>query len=353
MKTFKHSFFLIFLMGIHLNLFALQRETKALHKEIEVEPNVLVEIENQFGDMKVTSWDQNKVVIDVEITVTGSNQSKVLDKLNDIEVFFDLDPDHVIARTQIEEHWTSKWFNMSKLRFQIDYTVKLPQTSSVDLQNDYGTLALNTLEGKANISCDYGKLRIGELLAEDNRLTFDYSSNSTIAFIKGGTIEADYSSFELEEAEQLVLEADYTNAEITNVDNLHFESEFGKLTLNKVNSLKGEGDYLTLRVGTVAQSLNLEHEFGSTRIDHLLPTVNTLRIETEYTGVQLGIDPSWSFDYAIELEFASLKANVPLVHQKAEENSFEKNYSGYFGQANSGNTVRIESEFGSVKFNYH
>lgn len=351
MKPFKNFFVLIFFMGLHLNLFALQKETKTLHKEIEVESDVLVEIENQFGDLKVTSWDQNKVVIDVEISVSGSNQNKVKEKLNDIEVYFDLNPNHVIARTKIEEHWTTKWFSNSKLRFQIDYTVKLPQTSNVDLKNDYGTLALNSLQGTANISCDYGKLRIGELLAENNRIAFDYSSNSTIAYIKGGSIEADYSSFELDEAEQLALKADYSKAEITRVDGLNFENEFGKLTLDNVNFLKGEGDYLTLRVGTVAQSVHLEHEFGSTRIEHLLPTVSSLYIETEYTGIQLGIDPAWSFDYSVELEFASFKTNIDLTHQKIEENSFEKKYSGYFGLANSGNTVYIDSEFGSVKFN--
>ena len=87
--------------------------------------------------------------------------------------------------------------------------------------------------------------------------------------------------------------------------------------------------------------------------DYQIPYKFCKRSECLETVSKIILPGVGTFDYAIELEFASLKANVPLVHQKAEENSFEKNYSGYFGQANSGNTVRIESEFGSVKFNYH
>ena len=47
---------------------AQQVEKKTYHKELEVLPNALIEIENQFGDLKMTSWDENRVVIEQEVT---------------------------------------------------------------------------------------------------------------------------------------------------------------------------------------------------------------------------------------------------------------------------------------------
>ena len=66
-------------------------------------PDVLVEIKNQFGDLNISSWDENKVVIDVVITVKGSNQKRVDEKLDEIDVVFNLSSDLVSARTQIDE----------------------------------------------------------------------------------------------------------------------------------------------------------------------------------------------------------------------------------------------------------
>ncbi len=72
---------------------------------------------------------------------------------------------------------------------EINYTIKVPVTNSVNLENDYGAISLDKLEGQAKISCDYGQLRIGELWAENNSLNFDYTNKSTIAFMKSGKIK--------------------------------------------------------------------------------------------------------------------------------------------------------------------
>lgn len=69
-----------------------------------------------------------------------------------------------------------------------------------------------SFEGYLHKICDYGKMIIGELYAFHNILNFDYTSNSSIEYIKGGTITADYSGFEIEKAGEIELNADYTSA---------------------------------------------------------------------------------------------------------------------------------------------
>ena len=49
---------------------------------------------------------------------------------------------------------------------------KNTESITTDLTNDYGIIWLNSLEGKANINCDYGVLIIGELFADNNILAF-------------------------------------------------------------------------------------------------------------------------------------------------------------------------------------
>jgi len=352
MKSFKTKLAFTFFLINSLALFAFQKESKTLHKEIDVQPNALVEIENQFGNLTLSSWDQNKVVLDVQITVSGSNSKRVLEKLENITVLFDLDPAHIKAKTVIEDSWISNWFSQSKLHFTIDYTVKLPRTSHVDLKNDYGTLVLNALEGNAKIQCDYGKLIIGELLSPTNYLSFDYTSNSTIDTMKGGEIKADYSTFELDRGGEINLVADYTNAQFSYVEQLQFKNDYGKLIVDEAHTVLGSGDYLTLVIGSLSDHADLKQEFGALLIESISPTAKKIQIKAEYTGIKMNIDPNWAFDYRLTLEYATFKHNLPLQHQIIKEEASDKTYEGYHGRANSGNNIVIDSEFGGVKFNY-
>jgi len=349
MKTLKFKFLGLLFLWTSLSSSAAQSSSKEIHRELNVNPNVLVEIKNQFGDLNVSSWDDNKVVIDVVITVKGSNQKRVIEKLDEIDVVFNLSSDLVSAQTQIDEGWGFKWFNSSKLRYDIDYSVKLPRSSAVDLENDYGTILLNELAGSAKISCDYGKLLIGDLHHENNSLSFDYTSNSTIDFIKGGEIKADYSGFEVMEAGTISLQADYTNSKFNTIKRLEFKNDYGKLDIDRINHLNGRGDFLTLKLGTLYKKMDLNQEFGSIRVDHVNPSAELIIIDSKYTGITLGMDTEWDFNYKINLEFASLKSALPLQHLIQRQEGTEKNYKGYFNIENSSNSVLIESEFGTVK----
>jgi len=76
MKYFKHILIFLLLLGSGTKIQS-QELTKKIHKEIEVSKDALIEIDNSYGDLNITSWDQNKVVIDVLITVKEKNSEKI------------------------------------------------------------------------------------------------------------------------------------------------------------------------------------------------------------------------------------------------------------------------------------
>ena len=71
----------------------------------------------------------------------------------------------------------------------------MPVKNSVNLSNDYGNIILDRVDGHAKISCDYGRLDLGELRGRNNQLSFDYTSKSEIGYMNSGEIRADYSGF--------------------------------------------------------------------------------------------------------------------------------------------------------------
>ena len=125
MKIFKHILILLLLLGSGTKIQAQTfigyyktgaaeegaiASTKKIHKEIEVNKDALIEIDNSYGDLNITSWDQNKVVIDVLITLKGENSEKNQKKLNNIDVCFLLSPEKVMAETKIDMGWSFGWF---------------------------------------------------------------------------------------------------------------------------------------------------------------------------------------------------------------------------------------------------
>jgi hypothetical protein len=229
----------------------------------------------------------------------------------------------------------------------------MPITNSLDLNNDYGTININKLEGNADINCDYGQLIIGELLADNNSLNFDYTSKSTIGYMKSGKINADYSGFTLDKVENLDLNADYTNSEILDVEEINYNCDYGKVVIGNVNRLTGQGDYVNHRVGSVSGTLNIIADYGAIKIDRLKSSTSNVDIKADYTGIKLGFDSNFNFDFTINLQNASLggESDVTIKHTSKDNNT--KKYSGYHGSENSGNTVNISSQYGGVTLIKH
>lgn len=326
---------------------------KTLKKEYTVNADARVSIDNTYGNVDVTTWDENRVVIEVLIRTNGNNEEKVQKKLDDIDVDFSGSASAVSAETMFNgkknswNWWGGKNNNVS---MEINYTVKMPVTNSVDLSNDYGAINLNRLEGRANISCDYGQLNIGELMADNNDLDFDYTKNSTIAYMKTGSISADYSAFTLERTEAIDLSADYTKSDIQQANTVIYSCDYGKLSIGQASKIEGEGDYIPLRIGTLNGDLVVNADYGSIHVDRVSSSGGDINIDSDYAGIKIGFDSGYSFDFDLDLRYASLKGEEEVKVMHSNKENSRRSYRGYHGQQNSGNTIVIDSEYGSVTF---
>lgn len=325
---------------------------KTIQKSFNVSSNATLKINNSYGSLNVVTWDQNRIEFDITIEVTGNNAEKVEERLDDIDVEFSSSNDYVSAITKIGKN-DKGWWNWGKrnnLKLEINYIVKMPMSGNVDLNNDYGSINLDRLEGSAKIICDYGKITTKELLSNNNEIRFDYTNNSYFEYIKGGRINADYSGFTVAKAENLKINADYTNSVVEAAENVEYVCDYGSLKVDNVNNLSGNGDYLALRLGNVYKSVRVRANYGSFKIDRMASKAKNIDIDSEFMGITIGYDSNYSFDFDIDLEYASLRDSDAFNFTNKEVDSFEKKYNGYHGTKGSGNYVKIKSQYGSVSF---
>jgi len=325
---------------------------KTITKEFSVNADALLKISNSYGTVHMTAWDKNTVAIEVLITTNGDSEDKVIERLQQIDVDFSNSKSMVSASTQLSKDSKSmwKWNKRNKVNVTVNYTVKFPRGNELNISNDYGAIFLNKAENKVSLNCDYGRMEIGELLADNNVLNFDYCTNVTVAYMKSGRINADYSSFMVNKAGDIMLKADYTKSGFGTINHIEYNCDYNSLQIEQAHNVKGTGEYLSLRLGFVSGNLDLEADYGSIKIANMTDSAGNIRIESEYAGVKIGYNPDYHFNFEFSLDYAGLKGDENFVMNKKHIESTEHYYQGYYGSANSSNTIRINSEYGSVRF---
>ena len=325
---------------------------KTISKEYDVNSDAVLKVSNSYGNLTLTSWNENRIVIEVLIKTNGNNEDKVQKKLDEITVAFEASSDMVSAKTKFnkDKGWGWNWGSNGNVNMQIDYTIKVPIKNSVHLSNDYGNISLDRIDGYAKISCDYGRLDIGELHGRNNDLNFDYTSKSSIGYIRSGNIRADYSGFTIEKAGDLVLNADYTNSNIGEMNNLQYASDYGNLVVGTADSVTGSGDYINVKLGTVNGNVEINSDYGSVKIDNMAADAGNINIHSDYTGIKIGYNPNYHFDFEITTSYADVSGKEGFEIGISNEKKGDRYYKGYYGSANSGKNISITSKYGSVSF---
>ncbi len=326
-------------------------EEKTIKKSYNVSKNATLKIDNSYGNLNIITWNENRIEITVNITVSGNNEDKVREKIDNINVDFEASSNYVSAKTIFSKGKSNSWWNWgsnSSINMKVNYVIKMPMTNSVDLDNDYGSIILDKLEGNAKINCDYGKITTKELMGNTNEIEFDYTKNSYFEYINNGTINADYSEFTVAKAKNIHLEADYTNSKFETIEDLKYDCDYGSLTADRANNVSGSGDYLTIVLGDIYKNVSIDSDYGSIKIKNIKATAKNITIDSDYVGIHIGFESGYHFNFEIDLDYASLRSHDGFEFNKKRDESTSKYYQGFYGSSNTNNYIKINSDYGSV-----
>ena len=353
MKTLVYNLMIILAMSISLPSYAntepvtgKHQEKKTITETFDVNADALVSLKSKFGDMEIRTWDENKVVIVVEIEVEGSNERKVKDALERIEIDIEGSRSLVSAKTKFNNP-NRGWGN--NLSYSVNYTVKMPKSNSLDASNDYGSFILNELDGSSQINCDYGKVIIGKVNHQDNDINMDYTNNSSIDYIKSANINADYSDLSVERAEDIDLNADYSNIKFEQVKTLNFNVDYGKVIVGKAGRMIGNSDYTNVKIAYLISGIDLNMDYGGLKIEKLDANFDRLEASVSYTNIKVGIEEESSFDFDISLSYGDFDYGDGYQIQQKIKDGSKRKYIGTKG-SNAKGKVYIKTSYGDVDF---
>lgn len=225
----------------------------------------------------------------------------------------------------------------------------MPASNMLEVNNDYGDITLDNLLGKAEINCDYGKLFIGELHHKENEINIDYNGKSTIEYIKGGTINSDYSTIEIEKSDILKVNADYSHILIGTAKNVKYNCDYGDLNAENIGTISGNSDYFHVKIKNLSNSAKLSSDYGSIKIANILKGFSEVKISSEYGNIKVGVADNTAYNFKANVEYGNLKYDPSnyTFYKKVTKNS-SKYYEGHYLRENSSSNINLQTNYGSV-----
>jgi hypothetical protein len=327
-------------------------KSKKISRNIKVQNNDKLIIDNRYGKVHINTWDKNEVTVNIDIIARASTDSRAAEILNMINIDIDEDRgDNVISfTTRIDKANNKNWGNNSK--YEINYTVSMPRQNPLQAKNMYGDLYVADLNGNADISLSYGSMKLGKLGGESTvRLAYGSGSNS-IAQLKKGSLNISYSKLTLEETDILELKNSYADINIGKAGTINLSSRYGSVDINSITSLEGSSGYSGFSIGSLTDKIDMKLQYCSGfKITDISSKFNSINLEGSYSSLNLTFKDNTAFKFNVNLQYGDLRVDKENVQFNVVEKRNNSNmYQGQFGKSGAGGKVNISSRYGDVRF---
>lgn len=214
-----------------------------------------LDIESQFGNVVIKTWNRNEVKVDVKIEVS-SNVKEAAEKLfRNIDVEHNKSGNRIQFKTELNKEDDKGYKGKHNNTMSIDYEVQMPASLALDLENKFGKTVLPDLQGRVNVKQEFGNLYAGKLS-------------------QPGSVEVKFGGVVIESAVNGKYQFGYASDEAT-IKNLSgkvdIDIEFcksGNVVINAVNvdDLKVDAQYSDVAIvvpKTVSANIKVETNYGS------------------------------------------------------------------------------------------
>lgn len=286
------------------------KRQRLINKSYDVTSEDKLTIDNQFGNVMVSTWDKQQITVDIEIGARASSDGKAQDIMDKIDVHDSRDGHEIRFKTNVDEIHNGNGPKGNKGRednsrgFYIDYVVHMPAANGLKIENSFGKTEVPSLSGPVSLTSKFGSLSTGRLENVDD------------------------------------IDVEFGKADIGSVNNGRITLKFDKQA----------------RVGKVAGSARINCEFSQNVEIYLTNNIQDLSVFESYSTVRLVADKDLSANFEVHTSFGKFRNESDFNFD--EKNSgdddmgphFDKDYVGKSGDGKA--RIRIKSSFGSIRLSH-
>lgn len=307
-------------------------ENKTIHKAFKISSKLELNLESKYGDIFIDTWDKDSVSFDIAITVLSNDSESGKELLEGINVVFDKTGDFISAYTEWNQY-SSKVKKTAidvatifgrERKIIINYTIKLPKNSELEIENSFGNITLNDFEGDIDLDVSHGDIRLRKVKDISN-LKISYGK-LRIKECHKADIESRSSDISIDRAGKMKIESSGSDIEIDKVDDLRITSKHDKIEIEEIKTINFIASWSDIKIESLEQNIFGEIKYGDLSVD---------KIASPFLGVELNGNNA-----EIELNFEekiAFRYDVSLINGKR------------FSLPSKGNTTDKAETFGDIK----
>lgn len=274
---------------------------KSYSKSYTLDGNEKVSINNQFGEVKLSTWSKNEVKVDVVITCIAGTEESAQALLNRISIEDGKNADGVYFKTKMtNDNWSNERKGKNSSSMEINYEVQLPSGNPLDLKNAFGKTIVPDYSGPVTISSKFGELTAGN-----------------ISNLKK-------------------LDVEYGTATVDAVNNGEVTIKFSQALIKKLNgAIKASQSYSGVKYA----------------VDNSL---KDLSVKSEFTDLIIDVSKDIAANFDVYTNFSELRNKTELSIKEEDERGDMKFDHQYYGKSgNASIPIKVKSNFGDVTIGHN
>lgn len=318
---------------------------KEYHESFTVNSDVLVDLSNKYGDIEITTGSEDKVTIDVVVSLDASNQEKAQKLLDRIEISISGSNDKVSAMTQITEKG-----NFDDL--SIDYTVYMPKSAQLELVNKFGDVSVTTVDGPTNIYVGYGALNTGALNSKSNEVTVKYGKGH-VAFASYMDMTLRYTDrMNVGKAKLLNLDSQFSEVEIGAVGRLNLDAAYDDIELTAGAEVIGILKYADMEIGAVTSKLDVRVAYGDLEVSKIDSEFKLVDLNVQFADASIVFEDESQFTLEAEAAYGDISLPSSKLNLSKDESYTSVDYEGSTKSGAGNATVKLKASYGDIRVGF-
>lgn len=351
MKKKLFSFSVLLIVMANTFVFAEDQSTekkKIINKNFKVNSNEKLNIENQFGKVSVETWDKNEIDVEITIKVNSKSESKSLEILDDIKINENTAGAVVYLKTVLP----SNTYNTGKQSMSVDYLIKMPANSPLNIQNKFGNVYLGDFKASLQLNVSYGSIKINKLIGDNKRVQVNFGS-ADINEIDDIYLESKYSKLNIEKIYKGEIKNQFGKTYINEAGDIRITQKYGDLDLRKVNTISAQIEFSNIDIDVLGKSADLNLKYsGNADLGVIGASVDLLKVNASFSTVHIKFAESTDLDFNAHLKYGDLKINnikISDYMKNVDEGSSQKTYKGKIGKGGGGSLI-LDSNYSTIYF---
>lgn len=171
------------------------KKTKSYTKSYTLSSSDKISLNNQFGEMKLVTWDKNEIKVDVSITGKSDKEDRAQVILDRISISDSKEGNTVSFKTKLADD-KKQWKKNDKEEhvaegMEINYLVYLPAGNVLRAENTFGKMIVPDYRGEAELTCKFGSLDAGNI-SNAKEISVEFGKGN-VASMTGGRLIIKFS----------------------------------------------------------------------------------------------------------------------------------------------------------------